>query len=494
MKAEQLKASILNMAFQGKLTEQLDSDSSSLDFIESEKDKFKEFGWKSKKQKQIVDVLKSLNSPVIPDCWHWEKLGNISYSSIGLTYHPQDMCDRKGILVLRSSNIKKGQLVFDDNVWVRKDIVPSNKFCQPNDILVCVRNGSKKLVGKSAFIKDSGMSFGAFMSIVRCNFYQYLYLFFQSPYFKRQMHLDSSTETINQITQDMLYHCYVPIPPIEEQQRIVDKLNELLPLADEYGKYEQELSALNLAFPDKAKQSILQYAFQGKLTEQLDSDSSVEELLEKIKTEKQKLIKEGKLKKEKELEPITDEDILFCIPKNWKWLKLNFLVTKTIKRGKSPTYCDHSTTLVFAQKCNVKTGGINMVLALYLDETKLAKYDEEEFMQHQDIVINSTGRGTMGRVGFFHDEDNPRKLKIVPDSHVTVIRTCKCIADANYLYLFLKYRQTYLETLGDGSTNQTELKADIIKNLAVPLPPLEEQQRIVDKIEHLFSLIDTMKM
>ena len=458
MKAEQLKASILNMAFQGKLTEQLDSDSSSLDFIESEKDKFKEFGWKSKKQKQIVDVLKSLNSPVIPDCWHWEKLGNISYSSIGLTYHPQDICDRKGILVLRSSNIKKGQLVFDDNVWVRKDIVPSNKFCQPNDILVCVRNGSKKLVGKSAFIKDSGMSFGAFMSIVRCNFYQYLYLFFQSPYFKRQMHLDSSTETINQITQDMLYHCYVPIPPIEEQQRIVDKLNELLPLADEYGKYEQELSALNLAFPDKAKQSILQEAIQGKLVPQMAEEGVVEQI------------------------GVAPKGVPFEITESWKWVPLSSL-------GKTHTGTTPSTSTkeYFGNDIPfVKPGDIDRCLITYRGDGLSSVAREVARLVPEDSLLMVCIGGSIGKVA-------------VCDREVSFNQQINAIAcDEKFsrsAYLFVVMRSSYFQDV--VRRNATGTTTPIINKsrwgkLLIPLPPVEEQDRIVAKVEELLKQVDAL--
>ena len=241
--------------------------------------------------------------------------------------------------------------------------------------------------------------------------------------------------------------------------------------------------------PQELKNSILQRAIQGKLVEQRSEDGTAEELYQKIQAEKQALIKAGKIKNQKPLPEITEDEIPFEIPESWKWVRLNDLVTKEIKRGKSPAYVPKSGTLVFAQKCNTKAGYIDLGLSLFLDETKLSKYPESEFMRDKDIVINSTGNGTLGRVGIYRDSDNPSRLSLVPDSHVTVIRASSVIS-TEYVYYGLKYYQPYMEKLGSGSTNQTELSANIVRALLFPLPPLAEQKRIVAKIEELLPLID----
>ena len=132
-----------------------------------------------------------------------------------------------------------------------------------------------------------------------------------------------------------------------------------------------------------------------------------------------------------------------------------------------------------------------MELAQYLDLNAAEKYPDEEYMVNGDIIINSTGGGTMGRVGIFHDTDRLNNMKIVPDGHVTIIRACDMV-DYKYLYYFIKHNQKYLETQGEGSTNQTELKPITIASLALPLPPLEEQHRIVAKIEKLLPYCDQL--
>ena len=240
--------------------------------------------------------------------------------------------------------------------------------------------------------------------------------------------------------------------------------------------------------PQELKNSILQQAIQGKLVEQRPEEGTAEELFQQIQKEKQRLIAEGKIKKEKPLPEITEDEKPFDIPENWKWVRLGEIVVKTIKRGKSPTYIAKSNVLVFAQKCNTKAGYIDLSLAQYLDEKKLANYPQEEFMINNDIVLNSTGNGTLGRVGIYRNSDNPNNYPLVPDSHVTIIRVNKSI-DISFVFYTLKYYQPILEKLGSGSTNQTELSAGTVKALLFPLPPLAEQKRIVAKIEELLPYI-----
>lgn len=241
--------------------------------------------------------------------------------------------------------------------------------------------------------------------------------------------------------------------------------------------------------PQDLKNSILQLAIQGKLVEQRPEEGTGEDLYQLIQVEKKPLIKSGTIKKESLLPEISEDEKPFDIPDSWVFARLDDIVQKNIKRGKSPTYIEKSDTLVFAQKCNVKTGGINMALAQFLDEATLRKYPEDEFMRHLDIVVNSTGNGTLGRVGIFRESDNSTCQRIVPDSHVTVIRVSKLLIP-EYVHYCLKSNQHFFESMGDGSTNQTELKPYILRTLLIPLPPLAEQKRIVAKIEELLPYID----
>ena len=154
-------------------------------------------------------------------------------------------------------------------------------------------------------------------------------------------------------------------------------------------------------------------------------------------------------------------------------MRLENCCQKEIRRGKSPKYAEYSRILVFAQKCNTKYNGIDIGLAQFLDENTLSKYTVDEYMKNEDIVINSTGTGTLGRVGFYRASDNIKNINIVPDSHVTVVRAYDNV-DAFYLYAFMKSNQSELEKKGEGSTNQKELKPATLKEMLIPLPSKSE--------------------
>lgn len=233
-------------------------------------------------------------------------------------------------------------------------------------------------------------------------------------------------------------------------------------------------------------------------------------LLEKLRAEKEEKIAKGELKRDKKdsyifigddnrhYEKFSDgsvkdieDEIPFEAPEGWAWCRLGEISSK-LKRGKSPKYTEKSSIMAFAQKCNQKDGPTTLEKALYIDESTLRKYPEEEKMQFNDIVINSTGTGTLGRVGIFDCNIPDDIVAVYPDSHVSSIRINPELF-AKYFYYFVKSKQSYLETMGEGSTNQKELKIDTIANLTVSLPPISEQKLIVAEIEKIFNLIDSIE-
>ena len=229
---DKLRKSILQQAIQGKLTEQLSSDGDSCDLLEkirAEKTKLIADG-KIKKEKPLPPIKDDEKPFDIPDNWQWVRLGEIGETNIGLTYSPENISN-DGIIVLRSGNIQNGKMDYADIVKVNLEI-PESKFCCRGDILICARNGSKKLVGKAALIDRDNVTFGAFMAKFRSKCNEYILLVINSPYFRKMLSGDVGTMTINQITQGMLKSAVIPLPPLAEQKRIVEKLNELLPLCD----------------------------------------------------------------------------------------------------------------------------------------------------------------------------------------------------------------------------------------------------------------------
>lgn len=171
----------------------------------------------------------------IPNGWIWCNLSMIGQTNIGLTYSPADI-DSDGIIVLRLSNITNSQLDFSDIVRVNTNIRDS-QYVENNDILICARNGSKSLVGKCALIEklDEKASFGAFMAIYRTAFYKYVFYFLQTSTF-REIFYDGNSTTINQLTQAMIKNARIPLPPIEEQNRITMFLKEYYNAIDQIEK------------------------------------------------------------------------------------------------------------------------------------------------------------------------------------------------------------------------------------------------------------------
>lgn len=237
------------------------------------------------------------------------------------------------------------------------------------------------------------------------------------------------------------------------------------------------------------KNSILQLAIQGKLVEQRKEEGTAKELIEQIKAEKEKLIKEGKIKKTKPLPEITEDEIPFDIPESWEWVRLE-QVCEYIQRGKSPKYSEFKKYPVVAQKCN-QWSGFSLEKAKFIDPKTIESYTQDRILQDGDLMWNSTGLGTLGRVAIYEDNKNPYELAVA-DSHVTVIRPLKQYVDFKYIYYYIANPsvQSVIEKQSSGSTKQIELATNTVKNYICPLPPLEEQKRIVAKIEELMPYVE----
>lgn len=245
---DKLRKSILQEAIQGKLVPQIAEEGTAQDLLEqikTEKQKLVKEG-KLKKSalndsvifrgddnkyyEQIGKKCLDINEQIpfeIPSNWEWCRVRNVSNSYIGLTYKPTDI-DEKGTIVLRSCNIRNGKLALDDIVRVSSSI-SEKLLIEENDIIICARNGSKRLVGKSALIRNLSepMTFGAFMAICKTPIYEYMFAYLQSDLFFGQLRDVSNTTTINQLTQNKFNDFLIPIPPIREQERIAFKISQL---------------------------------------------------------------------------------------------------------------------------------------------------------------------------------------------------------------------------------------------------------------------------
>ncbi len=493
MTPEQLKLSILQTAFQGKLTGENSQEGTAEELyqqIQAEKQRLiKEK--KIKKEKPLADISADEIPFDIPENWRWCYVGDLFLHNTGKAQNSSGSTNGTIRKFITTSNLYWGEFDFTKvKEMPFTDAELERCTVKKGDLLVCEGGDC----GRSAvWSYDEEVCIQNHVHRLRpyrdVNIYYFYYLFYL---YKNTGRLRGRGVAIQGLSNEAIHKVVLPLAPLEEQHRIVAKIEELLPYVDRYAAAYEKLEQFNAKFPQDMKKSILQYAIQGRLVEQRPEEGTGEELYRQIQAEKQRLIENGKLKKEKSLPEIAEDEVPFGIPESWRWVRLDDVVKKPVKRGKSPTYTQRSGTLVFAQKCNTKAGYINLDIALFLDEQKLDKYPSEEFMQDCDIVINSTGNGTLGRVGMYRDADNPRQLLVVPDSHVTVIRTLQTIC-VEYVYYVLKHYQPYMEKLGTGSTNQTELSASTVRALLLPLPPLAEQERIVAKIEELLPLCGRLR-
>ena len=431
----------------------------------------------------------------IPQSWCWTRICNITQSYIGLTYSPSEVSSQ-GTIVLRSSNIKNGRLDLCDIVRVSKEI-PEKLMVAPNDIIICARNGSKRLVGKSAIVDivNEPMTFGAFMAICKTPLHKYIYQFLQSDLFFSQLRDVSGTTTINQLTQNNFNAFLVPIPPIEEQQRIVERIEGIMPIADKYEKSQEALDKLNAEIFDKLKKSVLQEAIQGKLVPQDPNDEPASVLLERIKEEKAKLFKEGKLKKKDLVDSVffkgednkyyekvgsevscIEDDIPFEIPSSWCWVRHNELFD--ISGGSQPP---KSSFVEFPKKGYIRLYQIRDYgpnpQPVYIPISSASKIS-----QKGDILLARYG-ASLGKV--FYAEDgayNVAIAKVIPQYDGELIYK-------PYIYLYY-CSSIYQKEIKDRSRCvQAGFNKEDLNSLLFPLPPYEEQVRIVERYEFVIASI-----
>ena len=447
---------------------------------------------------KIGDEVRSLADEVpfdIPDSWEWVRLGNIGETNIGLTYKPSDVTS-DGVPVLRSNNIQNGQIDYSELLYV-SCAVPERAYAHKGDILICARNGSRALVGKSAIVDADGMAFGAFMAIYRSSCNPYIQLFINSYLFRGQLE-GATTTTINQVTQEMLKRQLCPLPPIQEQLRIVQKYTELQPLIAAYSNAYDKAQILSTAFPEALKKSILQEAVQGKLVPQDPSDEPAEALLKRIRAEKQRLIKEGKIKKDKHESVIfrrdnshyekrgsedvcIDEEVPFEIPENWAWARLSSF--GVFSSGKTPSMS------------NPQFWNGNVPWVTSKDMKRPVITDSE---MHISELAASTMQlyptGTLllvARSGILKRILPLCKLGI--DSTINQDIKAFSLYDielSEWLFYGIKAFEPYiLKELVKSVTTVESLKFDEFAAMLIPVPPLSEQRRIIAAIKAAMNLL-----
>ncbi len=461
MTPQELKYSVLGYAFTGKLCNTTDS----IDFG------------------NIKTIALSETPFDIPETWKWSTLGmccemytgnSISESEKALKYAGL----KTGYDYIATKDVNFNQeICYDNGVRIPND--EGFKVAHKNAVLMCIEGGS---AGRKIGILDRDVCFGNKL----CSFHvqgldnKYLFYYLQSWLFKK-LFLENMTGIIGGVSIKKLKDIAIPIAPLAEQKRIVAKIEELLPYIERYEKAWSKLEELNKRFPTDLQKSILQLAIQGKLVEQRPEEGTAEELYQQIQAEKQRLIKEGKLKKEKPLPEITEDEIPFDIPESWKWVRLSGIGTTQTGNTPSKAYPEYVGNYIpFITPGDILNGNIcysNQALS-ELGKTVGRVCDTGSILQ---VCIG----GSIGKAAV-------TKIEVAFNQQINAISPLFC--DSQYVYSVITSHY-FISTMKEkaGGTATPIINRGIWDTLLVPLPPLAEQKRIVAKLEEILPLCEKLK-
>ena len=512
MTAQQLKNSILLMAVQGKLVPQDPNDEPAsvlLERIHAEKERLiKEKKIKREKNPSVIfkgadntpyekigDEVRSLTDKVpfdIPDSWEWVRLGTVIELESGQDLTPDKYNDcGKGIpYITGASNIENGNVLI--NRWTEY----GRAFAYCGDVLLTC----KGTVGTMAVLQEPQVHIARHIMSIRPISELYV------PYI--QLVLETLVEDLKAAAKSMIpgiaredvLQSLFPVPPVSEQKRIVHKVSELSPCLEQYAAADTKLLSLNTGFPEALKKSILQEAVQGKLVPQDPTDEPAEALLERIRAKKQQLIKEGKIKKDKHesvifrrdnshyekldgMERCIDDELPFEIPESWAWVRWG-AIAESIQYGyNAPAKQEGRIRMVRISDIHENTVAWSSVPFCDIDDSDIPTY----LLQANDILFARTG-GTVGK-SFLVSE--------VPCESIYagyLIRTrYSSLLCPQYLKYFME-SPLYWQQLKSGTTAtaQPNCNGQTLAKMLLPLPPANEQLRIVDNLTRTFAIIERM--
>lgn len=468
MTAQDLKNSILQLAVQGKLVPQNPSDepaSELLKRIHAEKVTACHAGI-IKKDKKLPNIEEAELPYDTPDTWEWLRLGQLCQLLDGV----------------KMSGVKYPYL---EAKYLRGKIegtnIDSGKFVKKGTMLILVDGENS---GEVFFASEDGYMGSTFkvLYIPEAVYVPYVLYFLL---LKKQLFRNRKTgAAIPHLNKELFFNLLFPVPPLAEQERIVAKIEELLPLVSEYDETEKRLSALNAEFPDKLRRSILQQAVQGKLTERDPSDEPAIELLDRIRAEKAKLIAEGKIKKERIIPVISEEDQLFDIPDTWTWTTIADTCTN-IQYGTSEKSAPSGKVAVLRMG-NLQGGKIDYSNLVYTSND----YDIERcHLEYNDLLFNRTNsKELVGKTAIYKAE--------IPAIYAGyLIRVTPIMIDSDYLNYVMQshFFKKYCLAVKTDAIGQSNINAEKLKRFVFPLPPLAEQKRIVARVEDLLAACDMLK-
>lgn len=486
MTPQELKNSILQLAIQGKLVPQRPEEGNAEELykqIQAEKQKLIKEG-KIKKEKPLPPITDDEKPFEIPKNWIWVRLGEISFINGGYAFKSENF-KQNGIRVIRISDFNENGLINTKIVRHIFDESLEPFLLKEKDIILCMTGGT---VGKSYFVKklNEQMMTNQRVATIRSIFVHQEYINFivLSPLIQKIIK-DSKNSTNDNISMGTINSFIVPLPPLDEQKRIITKIEELLPYIERYETAYDKLQQLNKRFPGDLQKSILQLAIQGRLVPQRPEEGNAENLYKQIQAEKQNLIKAGKIKKEKPLPAITDDEKPFEIPQSWKWVRLGEISTSIQYGFNAPA--QNTGTIKMVRISDIQNGAVQWekVPFCIIPIEDIQTY----LLENDDILFARTG----GTVGKSYIVENVREKAIYAGY---LIR-----AKFNVRFLFPQFIKFFMESqlywtqlkAGTIATAQPNCNGKTLSKMILPLPPLAEQKRIVAKLEEILPLCDELK-
>ena len=481
MTPQQLKNAILQQAIQGKLVEQRAEEGTGeelFEAIQDEKNNLIKEG-KLKKQKALPDITEDEIPFEIPETWKWVRAGDILYITMGQSPKADNINNSKlGYEFHQGKSNFSAMFLNKSEVYTTAD----NKVIEAPAIVMSVRApvGDVNLIKHKIYI---GRGLASFQIYTECDL---LYIYYYFLTIKRSLERVSTGSTFKAINSDIVNKILVPLPPLAEQKRIVEKIEELFILVEKYEKAWARLEELNKKFPLDMQKAILGQAIQGKLVEQRAEEGTGQELFEAIQEEKQKLIEEGKLKKQKVLPEITEDEIPFEIPESWKWVRLGEILYKLTDGAHStPKYTDYGIPFISVK--DLSSGNLDFSSCRFITKEEHKVLYNRCNPEYGDILLTKVG--TTG-IPVIVDTDKEFSLFV----SVALLKfNQKKISNIFLKYLInspLVQIQAKENTRGVGNKNWVMRD---ISNTLIPLPPLAEQERIVEKIEELLPLVEKLK-
>ena len=487
MNIKNLRKSILQYAVEGKLVQQdIQDESASIlyDKIIKEKENLINQG-QIKKEKPLPPVTDDEIPYNIPESWKWVRLGEVCVIKRGKKIKKNDFTNN-GIPCIHYGQIHKYYKYSTNTTitYTSEQIGNKLKTVEYSDIIMAVTSENMNDVCKSiAWLGNYPIVTGGHTAIIKHSINPlYLIYLFNSSCFQIQKNKIAKGMKVIEVSSEKLKNIIFPLPPLKEQERIVKKVDKLMALCDKLEQEEEKLLSLDKYFADNLPKSILQYAVEGKLVQQDIQDESASILYDKIIKEKENLINQGQIKKEKPLPPVTDDEIPYNIPENWKWVRLGDIAV--INGGyafKSVLFKKQGIRVIRISDFN-EDGFIDKNIVRYEYTNKLDEY----ILNKNNIILCMTG-GTVGKSLLIKEITEP----MATNQRVATIKI-NTIKEQYIHYVILSNLIQNIIQKEKISTNDN-ISLNTIKYFLIPLPPLKEQERIVKKVDELLTYCNKLK-